>query len=241
VVVEANGVGSVQERLYEVWAETVASGSTFPSEVTLSERLGVSRTQLREALVRMEERGMIRRRHGADTVVNPWLNRLEGRLDRRADFSETIARAGMTPDLEVLETGVAVLDAEDAADFDVPEGSSAWRTVKRWRGDGRTLMVATDLVPLHGVVLSPLPTESTSLFELVERLFGTPLEWEIAVPGACSLDRVDAARLELEPGAAAMTLDLLGIGRSGRVIYKALELHVPGAVRSGFVRPGGVL
>jgi len=224
--------------LYELWLEAVEQGSTFPSELTLSEKLGVSRTQLREALVRMEERGMIRRRHGADTVVNPWLRRLDARLDGRMDFSETIEENGMVPDLEVLETGIASLGAADAADFGVPEGSSAWRTVKRWRGDGVTLMTATDLVPLHGVVLNPLPSESTTLFELVAGLFDSPLEWEIAVPSACNLDRVDAARLELRPGDAAMTLELMGISRAGGVLYKALELHVPGGIRSGFVRPG---
>lgn len=229
---------SAEERLLHIWSKAVEEGGAFPSEPTLTGQLGISRSRLREMLIRMEERGLIRRRHGAGTVVNPGLRLLDTRLDQRVDFARVIEDAGRTPAVEVLEHGIAVLDDAEAARFGVPTGSNALRTTKRWRGDDQVLMVATDLVPLHGVTLATLPRPKVSLFEVVEAVFGCAVEWEIAVPGAAKVDRRLADWLEMVPGDACMTLDLTGVARHGRVTYSAFEHHVPGVVRSGFVRPG---
>jgi len=140
--------------------------------------------------------------------------------------------------MEVLEAGITALDADTAAELGVVPGSNALRTVKRWRGSGRVVMAAVDLVPLQGLELRSFPDSSVSLFDLIAELFGAPLEWEICVPGAVRLDKVTAGWLEHPVGEAVMTLELLGISRDGRAVYKAFEHHIPGIVRSGFVRPG---
>jgi GntR family transcriptional regulator len=226
----------LQGRLRRIWRDAAESGSTFPSELALSASLGVSRPALREALVRLERDGLIRRRKGADTIVNPAALDLGTRFDERIDFADTIARAGMVPEVEILEVGLVALPAPEAVLFEVPEGSPCYRTIKRWRGDGEVLMVATDLVPLHGVDGAPPPQPETTVFELVASLFGEVVEWEVGVPGAAVLDRRMATWLERPVGDAALTLELVGVTSRGRLAYRALEHHLPGRIRSGFVR-----
>ena len=53
----------------------------LPSEVELSERLGVSRTVIRDALSDLEREGLIERVRGIGTVINREIVNLTSRLD----------------------------------------------------------------------------------------------------------------------------------------------------------------
>src|SRR5262245_19050028 len=46
-----------------------AAGQTLPPEREVAERWGVTRTSLKHALVRLEEVGLVRTKHGVGTVV----------------------------------------------------------------------------------------------------------------------------------------------------------------------------
>ncbi len=198
--------------------------------------LGVSRPNLREALARLEQEGLLSRRRGAQTSVNSAALELPGRFDQRIDFLTLLEEAGFDATVDVLEDTRVDLDEADAAFFGVPIGSPGLRLVKRWRAGGATAMVATDLMPIPagtelGEVLS-----SWSLFELVPKILGEDVEWEIAVPGACTLDAHLATLMDRPVGEPVLTIDVLGIARTGRRVYRAFEHHVPTFLRQGMIR-----
>lgn len=100
-----------------------------------------------------------------------------------------------------------------------------FRTVKRWTADGRAVLVAIDEIPLRDG--APTLDPVLSLFDNVRLATGNAVEWEIARPGAVVPSGEFSSWFEGIDG-ALLVLDLLGIGRSGGRLYRAVEYHVPG-------------
>lgn len=97
---------SVADQVYEQLLDRIvegrlAAGDTLPSERALSEQLGVSRTAVREALVRLEEAGLVTTRHGGESRVRDYrrsagldlLPRLV--LDAEGGFNPVAARSAL--------------------------------------------------------------------------------------------------------------------------------------------------
>ncbi|MEV0485423.1 FadR/GntR family transcriptional regulator [Streptomyces sp. NPDC050508] len=113
----------VVERLREyVQSEGLHAGDRLPPERDLAERLGVSRTSVRQALVALEVQGLVDTRHGGGTYL------LRDRLD--AEPLETmIDRRRRLPDVldarDALETKLAALAATRRTDKDLAEIEAA--------------------------------------------------------------------------------------------------------------------
>ena len=75
----------------------LAPGDAVPSERTLSERFGVNRHAVREALKRLQQSGLVQISQGGATRVQDW--RTNGSLDLLFDLA---APEGQEPDPEIL-------------------------------------------------------------------------------------------------------------------------------------------
>jgi GntR family transcriptional regulator len=232
------GDRSLEDRVIDVAREAVAAGTPLPGEPGLSRVLGVSRPALREALARLEHDGLILRRRGAGTIVNPAAFEVEVRFDQQAEFAEVLAEVGYEPTLELLERAIVALSAEDAEVLHLGAGEPALRTVKRWRADGRAAMVAVDVIPVAADRLDAVTAAAADvgLFSLVRDVLGETVDWELAWPGAVGASAALSSWLEVPARTAIMSLDLIGISRAGQRVYRAQEYVVPGIIRSGFVR-----
>jgi GntR family transcriptional regulator len=223
------------------WAEASAARVDWPSEPELAASLGVSRPALREALTRLEAEGLIRRRRGDATYVNVPASRIVTRFDQQARFERALEDAGHTAVAEHLFVERIVLDDDTCRRLELPAGSPGLHVGKRWRADGTVVMVAVDRVPLVRADGSPLqlpPDLDTPvrLFPLMRALRGEPIQWEVATPGASRPSDLEREWFEDDGLEAVLTLDLLGVGRRGQLLYQNRELHRPGAVPFGFVR-----
>jgi GntR family transcriptional regulator len=233
---------TLTDRLLAIWQETAQSGAFLPGEPALSGSLSASRPAVREALVRLEERGLVRRRHGADTIVNPAALDIRSRLDEQVETADVIRAMGREASLEVLDAQLLALDADGATAFGSDPGVPALQTTKLWRADDVAVMLAVDVILLQsaddpasgGVPAGVDPAEP--VFVLADKHGYGPVEWEMVWPEAANLDEEIAARLERPVGEAALTLELMGVSRSGRYAYRAHEYHVRGAFRHGLIR-----
>ncbi len=177
------------ERLRAVTLRAGRLGEPLPGEPTLARDLGVSRPSVREALVRLEAEGLIRRRKGADTVVNPGALEMLARFDQQVEFADLLRHAGFEPTVELLESATVLLAERDAKALGQPAGGPALRTVKRWRADGAPVMVAVDVVPApdgDGDRLDGLDPHA-GLFDLVRALTATwwSGNWRGRAPSRC--------------------------------------------------------
>ncbi len=82
---------------------TYRSGDQLPSEADLAAQLGISRPTLREALLNLEQEGLVVRKHGVGTFVAPVSGRrLESGLERLESILETAGREGLEPQFRSL-------------------------------------------------------------------------------------------------------------------------------------------
>ena len=77
----------------------------LPNEDELSQRLGVSRNVLRDALMSLEEMGIVTRRRSKGTMANPKIATAAGRLDTNPELFHMIEEAGYRPRVEAVRMG----------------------------------------------------------------------------------------------------------------------------------------
>ncbi|WP_030902798.1 FadR/GntR family transcriptional regulator [Streptomyces sp. NRRL F-5126] len=138
----------VMERLREfVEQEAMHAGDRLPPERDLAERLDVSRTSVRQAIVALEVQGLVEARHGGGTYL------LRDRLD--AEPLETmIDRRRRLPDIldarDALETKLAALaaDRHTAADVAAIDAALAEMAEAVERGE----LCAAEDQRFHGAV-----------------------------------------------------------------------------------------
>lgn len=224
------------EPLLDVWRKAAQGDGLLPSEKALSSLLGVGRNSVREALIRMEANGMVARRHGAGTFINPAALEVQIRFDRTDEYSCVLRDAGLEPGVEVLSAGWVDLDELAALKLREPEGSLAFRTEKCWSADGLPVMHAEDLIPSRRRLdVDP----SASVFELALLLNGHGTDWVCswvdAVPAGALAGVLDCAQ-----GQPVLSLEQVGVSRSGQRSWLARETHnpsrYPGGIRYGLVR-----
>ncbi len=228
---------SLTDRLEKVLEGAARDGRPMPGEPTLVSSLSASRPAVREALIRLEERGYLRRRQGASTVVNRSALDIPARFDEQLEQSELIASMGRTPRVEVVSHAARAITPEESDAYGVPRGTTALTTTKIWYADEVPVMLATDTVPIPDGSAPPDGVDpAMSLFDLAELVGGERIEWEIAWPGADALDEEGSRLLRRPLGEPALTLRLTGVRHSGATAYGASEAHVRDAFRYALVR-----
>jgi GntR family transcriptional regulator len=229
-------VQSVVSKLKQVWERAAATGTNLPGEPTLAADLGVSRPAIREALVRLEERGYIHRRQGSETTVNKSLLAVRTRLDEQLDQSRVIAGAGATPFLRVVRHDVYQPTAAERERYDLDTDVSVLRVVKVWSADGRPITVATDSIPFEGAIDDLANGLEDPVFDIAERANGIRVAWETVWTSAVLLEGTEAWLLSQDSGVPALRLDIHGVGVHGETAYWARELQIEGPVNYALVR-----
>ncbi|GAA1705504.1 hypothetical protein GCM10009808_24300 [Microbacterium sediminicola] len=226
---------SVRDRLMSIWREAATQSVPLPSEPQLAAELGVSRSRIREELLRLEGEGLVMRSAGSGTFANAGALHLGLRLNQSFEYAHMLEEAGFEPTTEVLAAGWAALDARDADALGLAVGHSAYRTQKRWLADGVPVMLAVDLIPAHP---RPTPVDpATSVYELVHELRGISGEWENAkvlarIPTADERDLL----VEHTAEAAILDLEMTGTDRFGTAIYLSREVHRQGVIDYSVIR-----
>jgi DNA-binding GntR family transcriptional regulator len=225
----------VQHGLLRYVREAAEHGAPLPGELELTARLECSRQQLRNAMAQLEAQGIVRRRQGTVTTVDPIALRLSVRLEEQFEHTELLDRLGYRAEVEVLDTRILPLGSEIGAVMERAADTARMAVRKRWRADGAVAMIADDTVPIPGEVPDGVDPDE-SVFTVAARVWGEPVVWEVTTPGVTTLAGELADLFEKPEGTPIMTLEVIGIGASGRRILHSLEYHDPGIVSYSLVR-----
>lgn len=220
------------DRILHLWR---ADAETLPSEPRLAELTGASRNSVREALIRLEERGYVHRTQGARTSPNRRLPGVGRRIDEQFDHSLSIRSAGYEPTLEVVSADRLALTPGAHRYDDLPDGTEVLRTRKMWRVDGAPYALAEDLVPLtRPADLDP----RRPVFDLAEEANGIRVAWETLWIDAIALDAERAGILDAEPGTPVIEMTYCGYGADDAIGYwsREVQLPAPAGLRNALIR-----
>ncbi len=104
---------AARDRILEmIREEKRVPGDQLPSEAALSQTIGVSRNTIRDALMSLEQDGVVIRRHGLGTFVSASPQPLKTGLNRMLPIPELIAAAGFRPRMQDLEVRTCRAPAE---------------------------------------------------------------------------------------------------------------------------------
>lgn len=225
----------LDDELDRIWREAAQRRLPLPTEVELAEALGISRPMVREALVRLEARGLVARRAHQGTFPNVAALSVPFRIDESYELTASLSDAGYQVEVDVVSAAWSELNAVEAADLEAAAGASCFRVVKRWIVDGRPLIVAEDVVPAKrrdDVVFD----EEFSVFATVETLRGVGVEWESATLRPTLADATAQELLGVGSEQPLLVISLVGVSLHGERLYRGRETHLAGGPQYGMVR-----
>jgi GntR family transcriptional regulator len=214
-----------------------AAGDRLPSEHELSQRLGISRPTLREALRLLEEEGMIMRRHGVGTFVAARRPVIESGLEVLESIERMAERRGLSTRMEKATVEERLTTPRELTGLELSTETPVTSVTRVIMADGQRIARLTDVVPqvylrqpdldgaFHGSVLDLLlargwPALSHSRTELAV---------EVADVGL-------ARTLHIPRGAPLLKLEAQLFAQDGQVVDYSVSHFVPGYFRFHVVR-----
>ncbi|MFT8396660.1 GntR family transcriptional regulator [Propionibacterium sp.] len=179
----------------------LAPGERLEDEVSLANRLRVSRPTARKALQCLVDKGLIVRRRGVGTQVAPEEVHRPAEL---VSLNEQLIRAGHMTSTEVLDYSIQAADLRQSGELGLPPGTpvAIFRRVRI--SDGEPLAVLDNVMP---ALLAPTREDlgRTGLYDLL-RNREVHLASARQSIGAKRASRVEAAQLAEKPGSAVLTM-----------------------------------
>jgi GntR family transcriptional regulator len=209
----------------------------LPSEAELSKRFEVSRATVREALSRLEQRGIVIRRHGVGTFVASQRPILDAGLERLESLDTLARRMGLETHMgeaEILEREATPREAER---LQVAPGTQVLSVTRVILTDTRPVAFLVDVVPTTCLRKQDLGEafNGSVLDVLVQR--GEPVlshsRTDIITEAA---DLLTARRLHMQRSDILLKLDAQLYSREGLVVDYSLSYFVPGYFRFHVVR-----
>lgn len=206
--------------IHELREGEFAAAERLPSEVELAQRLGVSRTVIRDALSDLEREGMVERVRGIGTVINRDIVRLENRLDLKVEYYDLIRSSGCRPSSDSIQLRLEPASQEMADKLDIDVDEMLIVCEKRVLAGDIPVIYSVDSLPrsLIDVPDYTVIDWSQPIFDILDRYCGMIVISSIcrvrAVMGPPEIRR----RLALPEGEALLELEELGSGKLGRPV-----------------------
>lgn len=198
----------------------LAPGQLIEDEVSMANRLEVSRPTARRALQDLVSRGFLTRRRGAGTRVTPKHAR---RTLGLTSLNEDLLRAGFTPTTQMISYSVALAGDEQAARLQCAEGTEIIQIVRLRLVDGRPLALMTNLVMADRAPTLTQLSERGLYACLADR--GTrPVSAQQAI-GARVVEAAEAEMMNMQPGDPVLTMQRTAYDTAGRVIEYGTHIY----------------
>jgi GntR family transcriptional regulator len=217
---------------------TYRPGEQLPSQAELAVQLGISRPTLREALLNLEQEGIIVRRHGVGTFVAPgYGERLESGLERLESILESAARQGQALHFDALDVQQVPADEGLAERLQVPPGTPLTSVGRAILAENIPVAFMQDI--LAAAVLAPTDIGTSfngSVLDLLRQLPGRHVAQAVAEIVALNADAFLASTLEVAPGAAIVLIEEMLFDDQGIPMGFSRNYFIPEFFRFHVVR-----
>jgi GntR family transcriptional regulator len=201
--------------LAEIEAGRLVPGDRLPTEDRLSERFGVSRITVRQALRDLAEGGYISRQQGRGTFVRS--RPLEQGPRALTSFSDEMRRHGLASASHVLDSAIVSATGEVAAALGITAGDPVFRLCRLRLADGSPMGLQTASLPLPLVPgIDAIDFTDASLYDVLRTRYGLQPARARESHRAVAIDP-DAARwLQVPAGSPALAAERIASLPGGR-------------------------
>ena len=198
-----------------VGAGTLAPGDALPPERELAAELGISRVTVRKALAGLVEAGLLLQRRGSGTFVAPAPRKVEQPLSRLTSFSEDMRARGLTPTVRIIDRAVSLPSPEEAMVFGLKVGERVSRLHRLRLADDVPMAIELAVVPT--AFLPDPDAVDGSLYTVLEARGIRPVR-AMQRLSAANVGPLEAERLAVPVGAAALRIERVSYAADGRVV-----------------------
>jgi len=221
-----------------------AAGDRLPSEIELSQQLGISRPTLREALRLLEEEGVIIRRHGVGTFVAAPQPIIESGLEVLESIERLAERRGLSTGMVELMIEERPATPHELHELELNAATPVTAVKRVVLTDGQRIAYLTDVVPqkyLRRIDLQnpTRPTQSTfrgSVLNLFLERGRPELSHSRTELVAVAADAKLARYLRIQPGAPLLKLEARLYAQNNQVVDYSRSYFVPDRFRFHVVR-----
>lgn len=223
--------------LIEIICQNADGDAPFklPNEDNLSQSLGVSRNVLRDALMSLEEIGVVTRRRSIGTIANPKIAREHGRLDINPELVRMIKEGGYAVKVETLRLGFVfenepALAGDDDSYLNVEKVFYADETPVAYCVDhiaGRYAKPAKDSI---------LMLQELSHYEFLEKYCGTTMAYTMVNMDAMMPDATLREIMKLDEGVPVLTMDDLVYNFDHEIVVHSKICFRSGSLPLKFLR-----
>jgi GntR family transcriptional regulator len=208
-----------------VKAKLLLPGQLMPSEQEICEKLGVSRTVVRQALADLERNGFITKQSGKRSAISyPKYN--GSLMQNLRGFYEDAVSKGQKPTTRVLELKVVPAEGELAEALKLNEGEPVIMLNRLRFLDGEPEVLVVTYIPeikCPNLIREDLTNQS--LYELLARKYGLVISQGRRTVEAIALDRADAKLLGMRPKSPALLLKSIGLLEDGAPLEYFVAKH----------------
>ncbi|WP_448058713.1 GntR family transcriptional regulator [Cellulomonas hominis] len=210
--------------------EELRPGERVGDERGLAAALGVPRTQLRQALERLERAGVIRRTIGRGGGILVADGRLERNLNTIEGLPQIARYQGVRLETRVLRVELTLAGPRDRRLLHLDEGSAVHQVLRLRIADDRSLSL--ELTHLPADLFPGLADQDLSgLYRTLETVYGiTPVYSDETLQLALADDE-QAAHLGVDAGSPLIVVQRTAVGSTGRPIELAHEFFVGNRMR----------
>lgn len=216
-----------KQLLNEITNGIYANAKMLPSETELCERLGVSRSTLRQAVTSLEQEHFLRRRQGIGTEIDRNVCSMKGRLDLNPEFSIFLSELGYEPRRKYLDSFLGQADESLASRLDISVGEATLFVKKMWTASGAPAIWCMDMIPVRYIKL-PYATEDldTDIFSFLKSTCNQQISFQIASIEITPLEEEVAAALELPVDELVVLSNCVAYNPKGAPVLASKEIYV---------------
>lgn len=119
----------------------------LPSEDYLAKSLGISRLTVREAVTVLEREGVVSKIQGKGTIINPFIKRLENRIDLGINVEENLKNYGVDVEFEVKNLILREPSPDEAQKLSLKKSDLIVEIKKVLLGDRKAEAIYIDRIP----------------------------------------------------------------------------------------------
>lgn len=202
---------------------SLAPGAKLENEISLSERLGISRPTIRRAIAQLVDEGMLVRRRGVGTQV------VHGKINRKVELTslyDDLANSGQHPTTQLLSHGFIRADEKTAEALGLQVGEMCLQITRLRKADGVPLALLNNVLPPSLLDLEVAQLEQYGLYQLL-RMRGVTQKVAKQQIGARSATAAEGRQLDLPRGAAILTMSRTAFDVSGTAIEYGQHCYRP--------------